>query len=153
LKRPGINLRVLALLSAAGFLSGCGAGGSVSSTQSATSSHGAILSPSLSMIRYMVYQYEHLSQRGETYLANQMAFEVVQRVNLEAATTDATPQAVLAAAMGLADGTQLWNFFRQRAAYAAHEKPSSTPRSTMPEPIILLPSRGDPLVVVPMKVE
>lgn len=48
-------------------------------------SGGGRLNPAQAMTRYMVYQYEALSSRGLTAQANQMAFEVVQRLNLEAA--------------------------------------------------------------------
>jgi hypothetical protein len=43
------------------------------------------LNPSLAMTRYMLAQYEDMSEHGETAKANQMAFEIVQRMSLEAA--------------------------------------------------------------------
>jgi len=41
--------------------------------------------PGAALTRYMVYRYEALSATGHTAEANQMAFEVMQRLNLEAA--------------------------------------------------------------------
>jgi hypothetical protein len=48
-------------------------------------SNGGQLSPPQAMMRYMVYKYQALAARGQTAAANQMAFEVLQRANLEAA--------------------------------------------------------------------
>jgi hypothetical protein len=130
------------------------------------------LSPEAALTRYMVYKYEALQSRGLTAQANQMAFEVVQRLNLEASkwagqaidmaqngnmagaahaftmahsfapdgksvamTPDGksfqvqnamtgepighpfpvTPQFILAASMGLRDGSAIWNHLGQRA--------------------------------------
>jgi hypothetical protein len=46
---------------------------------------GGKLKPPDAMIRYMMGTYEILTERGQTAAANQMAFEVIQRLNLEAA--------------------------------------------------------------------
>lgn len=46
---------------------------------------GGRLTPAQALTRYMVYKYHNLVGMGRTDLANQMAFEVVQRLNLESA--------------------------------------------------------------------
>jgi hypothetical protein len=48
-------------------------------------SDGGRLDPGTALTRYMVARYEALSAIGETAQANQMAFEVLQRLNREAA--------------------------------------------------------------------
>ena len=146
----------------------------VSVAQAAVAAYdmGGRLKPPDALIRYAMGTYEILLERGQTAAANQMAFEVVQRLGLEAArhgqqamhalrqgdvagaaklvqaghrwspdgkimqmTPDGqymgmydqftgkptappmkvTPQMLLAGALGLADGTGMWNHLLQRA--------------------------------------
>jgi len=141
--------------------------------------NGGQLNPSQAMMRYMVYKYESLVAQGQSAKADQMAFEVMQRANLEAAkygnqavqyvqqgnmpaamkslqvahgwtpdhtelafTKDGksfvlrneytgqplhppmrvTPQSILAAALGLGDGTAFWNHLANRVQYARAQK-------------------------------
>lgn len=48
-------------------------------------SNGGQLDPGQALTRYMVYRYNALSATGQTAEANKMAFEVLQRLNVEAA--------------------------------------------------------------------
>ena len=59
----------------------------VSVAQAAVAAYdmGGRLKPPDALIRYAMGTYEILPERGQTAAANQMAFEVVQRLGLEAA--------------------------------------------------------------------
>lgn len=134
---------------------------------------GGALTPGAAMVRYMVAKHKLLAERGQSAAANQMAFEVLQRLNLEAAengsravefaragnsraaldaltrahdfvpdgvsfqhsrdgrsmvlvneytgqpltpVSPVTPQAILKMALGLSDGSMMWDYLLSRAA-------------------------------------